>query len=530
MVLGAFALACLLVAARPAQAQLAVVTLRSLDAVMEDARYVLTLAGQEETARQLDGIIAAFTGGKGFQGVDTKKPLGIYVDLPKDGGLEPPAVLFVPVTRPADLLDLLKALNVPVGEPNKGVHSVDLPTGQTFYLKFENEHAYLTNKKELLGGKLPNPADFLNAANRSALLAATLRLDSVPDNEKVKFLQELEGFVAQNQERQPDESEAAHQGRLAGMAFAKAVMTTLVQDAKELTLALTIDKTKHVIDVDLTLTPRVGSPLAKRFQSFGAARSVFSGWAADSAMNILVAVPIADDLRKELGKVIEKAFQAALEQEKDPKQKALAQRVYQTFLPSLQSESLDGAMAIYGPRPDKLYSMVLGLKVKEGKKIEGLLRDLAKELPPEERKALKLDTDRVGAHSVHRITPPADDAELTKHFGANEIYLLFRDDVVLLALGKHAKETLQDALNRLDRGVVVGTAPIQMEMSLSRLAPLAPDDAAQVQTALKKVFTGEDSDKDRIRLSLTGGDSLRLRLEVSTLLIKVGAMLAGQAQ
>jgi hypothetical protein len=525
---GLLALACLLVAARPAQAQLATVTVRSLDAVMEDAKYVLEMAGQGETAKQLDGIIAAFTGGKGFQGIDMKRPLGFYVDMPKDGAIEPPVVFFVPTTKNADLIDLLKALNIPVGEPMKGIHLVDLPNGQSLFLKFDNEYAYFTNQKDRLEAKLPNPAGFINAQHRSALLVAAVRFDAIPQEEKKKFLQQLDGMLKQGQERKPDESEATYQGRLAGMAFAKAVVTTLVEDAKDLTLALNIDKTKHIIDVDVALTPKIGSPLAQRFRTFGTTRSMFSGWAADSAMNILVALPIADDLRKELTKVVETAFRAALKEETDPKQKALAEHIYKTLSPSLQSDTFDFGVAIHGPKQDKLYSMVMGLKVKDGKKIEGLLKDIAKELPQGQRDTLKIDHDRVGPHSLHLIKPPSEDENLKKHLGSTDVYLLFRDDVVLLGIGKHAKEAMLDALNKIDRGIVFGTAPMQVEMSFRRLAALAPENAEKIAEVIKKIFTGEDSDKDKVRITLTGGDSLRLRLEFSALLIKAAASVAGQ--
>ena len=47
-----------------------------------DVRYGLTLAGQKELANQMDAAIVFLTGGKGIFGIDSKKPLGMYVPVP----------------------------------------------------------------------------------------------------------------------------------------------------------------------------------------------------------------------------------------------------------------------------------------------------------------------------------------------------------------------------------------------------------------------------------------------------------------
>src|SRR6266436_5861951 len=52
--------------------------IRSLDRVLEDVKYLAGLAGKEEEAKQLDGLVKARMGPKGLEGVDTKRPLGMY--------------------------------------------------------------------------------------------------------------------------------------------------------------------------------------------------------------------------------------------------------------------------------------------------------------------------------------------------------------------------------------------------------------------------------------------------------------------
>ena len=62
----------------PAAASDVVVRVQSIDGLLANFKYLATLAGEEEKAKQLEGMIRAKAGPGGLQGVDTKRPLGIY--------------------------------------------------------------------------------------------------------------------------------------------------------------------------------------------------------------------------------------------------------------------------------------------------------------------------------------------------------------------------------------------------------------------------------------------------------------------
>ena len=80
--------------ARQAAAQdvkpIAVVSLASVDELMQDATYLTKAAGMPEAVGLLQFVVVPFT-----QGVDTKRPAGAYVTL---AGMEPAAVGFIPVS------------------------------------------------------------------------------------------------------------------------------------------------------------------------------------------------------------------------------------------------------------------------------------------------------------------------------------------------------------------------------------------------------------------------------------------------
>src|SRR5437879_2701483 len=76
----------------PVHAQVVTVTVQSMDGVLDAARYSLTMAGQENQAQQLDGLIEAFLQSEGFKGIDTKKPFGSYINKFPANPLKPPIV------------------------------------------------------------------------------------------------------------------------------------------------------------------------------------------------------------------------------------------------------------------------------------------------------------------------------------------------------------------------------------------------------------------------------------------------------
>src|SRR5579872_6590507 len=55
-----------------------VVRLKSIDGLIQDARYLAEAAGKGEEAKQGEKFLRAFIGDNGFEGLDTKKPVDFY--------------------------------------------------------------------------------------------------------------------------------------------------------------------------------------------------------------------------------------------------------------------------------------------------------------------------------------------------------------------------------------------------------------------------------------------------------------------
>jgi hypothetical protein len=339
---------------------------------------------------------------------------------------------------------------------------------------------------------------------------------------KQMVIAQLDRKLEEEKEKKPGESDAEFQGRQFGAKAARQAVVMFIEESKELTLSLQVDQKKNMLALDLAVVPAAGSNLAKSFQTFGAGRSMFSAFAKDSALNFLAHLPVSGETHDTALKLLDQAFQEGLKSAKSEKEKDLAQKLYKAVLPTLKAETIDLGSALYGPLEDGKYVAVAGLKVKDGKNLEKTVQEIVKEIPEKDRKAVKVNHDKIGDAAVHLIVPPEDpDEDVKRSLGNNHVSVVFRDDAVLFAVGEHGMKALKDALGALRDGAVSTTSPVQFEMSLGRLAPLAKEEQEKFTEAAKKVFVGEAKDRDRVRVSLQGGDSLRLRIDLNAEIVKL---------
>src|SRR5579872_5409757 len=80
---GALAAGLLLALVAPAHAQIAVVTVRSLNALQADFRYLAPLVKAEKEVAALDAFLGLHPRLKALEGVDGTRPCGLYVTWPE---------------------------------------------------------------------------------------------------------------------------------------------------------------------------------------------------------------------------------------------------------------------------------------------------------------------------------------------------------------------------------------------------------------------------------------------------------------
>src|SRR5579884_3951507 len=191
--------------AAKAGAPIVSVQIRSLHDLVADIGYLAKLAGQEEQATQLEGVVQAVVGG-----INQKEPIGFYMnDLtsPTSG------IIMVPITDQATALKKMAEQGQKPEKDKSGIYTLSLQFPPvTLYFRFANKYAYLcTSSKDPLSGNLPKPTDVFRSQT-PALLSASFRIDQIPANLKEFGVSQFEAQLDNAKEmKEPGETAAQHQ-------------------------------------------------------------------------------------------------------------------------------------------------------------------------------------------------------------------------------------------------------------------------------------------------------------------------------
>jgi hypothetical protein len=502
-----------------------VVRVRSLETLFSRGQLLLEAIGKGELLKQIDELIKSKVGPKGLASVDAKRPLGLYARVGKDI-TDLKAVLLVPVADEKGFLELLDGLNFKAEKDKDGLYTVQqnvLPVNLHF--RFAHKYAYITalNPESLDKSTLVEPSR-LFSDKQTAALSLTLRVDQVPDMAKQLILQHLNDELDKILEAKDKGVSAAQNAfRVALVREIGRQLTAAIRDGTELNAELDIDPKTKALTADVTLGAKPGSTLATTIDKLGQAKSLFGGLLRDdAAMNALLSYSLPDKLRAALTGVINEAAKKALAETTDAARQAQVKRLMEALLPTFQSGDIDLALSLRGPGAGDRYTLVGGVKVKEGEKLGKTLRELIEGLPENERAKIKLDRDKAGGTAIHELDlSKGFDAKARETFGEEPVYVAFRPDAAYFALGEDGLKAIKEALTAPKSA----TAPLRLELSLNRLAAVMAKTPEQAKAARRLLTQGEEG---RFRISIEGGERLRLRVHVNLTVVRLLAQLGAK--
>jgi hypothetical protein len=496
-----------------------VVRMKSLDALLDDAKYLAELAGKSDDFKQYEGLFKSVVGEKGFEGVDTKKPLGAYGFIGAQG-IDSKIVILLPIADEKAFLNFLKSKDMAAEKQEDGSYKANAPNAnEPVVFRFANKYVYATRaatKDAVEPKNLLDPAMVL-PVNPTSLLSVMVDIDKIPaELKKVAVGQSANGLAGLKDMKDPNETDAQHLLQVALLDEMADWTKMVLNESGAATLSLDLDRQKGDLSLSLGLAGKPGTKLAKTFADLGAARSVGAGLVGkDSAMNFLLHVSLPERLRKPLEPVIDEGVKKALEEEKDKDKRAVGEKAYKVLAPTLKSGELDLGMNIRGPSSKGKYAMVMAFKVKDGSQIDKLMNDLVKDLPEKERKNVTLNFAKMGSINIHKVEGGELDKDAREMFGEGPAFFAVRDDAVMMAIGDGAMEALKEALTAKPGP----SKAMQFEMSMSRMLKALPMDQRKLaQDAAKKAFA-LNPDADKLTLVLEGGKSLKLTFHMKAALV-----------
>ena len=501
---------------KAAETPTVVVRVKSLNALLDNLNLVVKLVGQEEAAHQIEGLIKSKIGKKGLEGIDPARPFGAYVRFGKAID-EINGAILIPMIDEKTFLTLLESLDVNFTKDKAGIYTHKTNKNFDLYFRFAHQYLYITsvNTESIQDKNLLDPAKALAIGN-DATISMVARVDQIPNDAKLIALAQLEeALLAAQKKGNPNETKLQEEFRVALLRDVNKLGSSLIREATEVRFDLdVIDKTKEMT-VNFSITGKPNSELAKTIQNLGSLKSPLAGLIKkDLAFDGGVHFVLPEALQKAFGDVIDEAVERSLGGIQDAKKKQQAETLFKALMPTAKGGEFQIVAAVLGPKAD-YYTMIAGLKLKDGDKLGNTVRDLLqealKDIPPALREKIHLDIDSVGTVKIHKFELPSDpkiDKLLEVVAGDNQLYLAFRDDAVFLALGKESLATLKTVLAKKDSAA---SQLLVFDFDVVRMAKLMAQTPQQKELADKLFPAGENG---RVRLSVDGGASLSARLQM----------------
>ena len=176
---------------------------------------------------------------KGLEGVDPKKPIGVYGRVNADDPQQSELVVLVPVADEDALLGLLKKQDkIKVEDKAKdGTYQVNVENVPfPFFIRFANDYAYVTGltKAALAKDRLLAPGKVLPAKTTS-LASIVLHMEQIPQKYKDLAISGMEQQLAKEKEKeQPNETPATKAFRLAAIDEMGGLVKSVLEDGADL--------------------------------------------------------------------------------------------------------------------------------------------------------------------------------------------------------------------------------------------------------------------------------------------------------
>jgi hypothetical protein len=501
------------------------VRIRSVNDLLDKAEYIGELVDQGDPIKQIRGLVQQLSAeGKGLEGIDPKRPFGAYGILNTDVESSP-VVAMIPI---ADEKRLLAALQERLGiEPEKvegGALRANVPLINQVYLRFANDYLYVAREAGHIEPKgLIAPKTFF-AKDDGSVASIIVRFDRIPDDLKTFVIGQLEHQVQEGLKKDADTKSPLERkvGAIVADAFVGSAKS-IFDEGKDLSLRVFVDPKADELSLELNLTGKDGTSLAKTIAGLEGKSSLPAGIvrAQTPVAQGSAKIELTDDLKKRLEPVIDAAIEEAVKQAKPNEQKA-ARRVLTTLAPTLKAGEFDGAFSFTGPDAKGKYMLLAAGQVKDGKEIEKLAKDFAAFVKAEDAE-FTFDVEKVGSFAVHKVVLAKADADFERIFGTKNIWLATSEDCIALSIEPDGSV--------LRAGLKAKPAATQVaggQVSFAQVLPLAEKGLRQdeVKALIKDAFGGESpAGKDTITLTVEGGKQLTARLKARGKVLTLGTML-----
>ncbi|MEM9790973.1 MAG: hypothetical protein AAF842_11290 [Planctomycetota bacterium] len=528
------------------RAPVAVLALSGYDALLADADFIGELLGRPAVSQMVEGLLAFTTGGRGLEGLDKSRPLGVV--LQTDGMAFAP-VACLPIADPTPLIEIGENLGVAPRLGEDGVYELEVGE-QTVYFFNEGAWTFVAQTVDALDSAPEDPAALLGGLVAQYDIGIQADVQNVPAMYRQIAVEQLRQGMEEGLEQEDDESDEDFDKRRELATLQVDQLASLIEDLDRVLLGVNIDGAAKQVYLDTELSGVPGSDLALGLSVYeGATCEVAAFHRPDAAASLLGIGDTPPELlekqaaqvdaqielaRNQLRQGIDEAFEKMEEEGLGEAKPGLRDAVEDALneLLSVYADVLRGGHVEVAGSLDLAgegYDLIAAAYVKDGPRVESALKKLATTAAEGEPDAPEFEWD-YGSHAgvtLHGLTFPLPD-------GADELRAAAGDSVrltlgvgaerVYLALGPRGETALKRAIDNSMGGPVDLETPAEVLISLGEVLRVVEGFAPAEASALADLMLGaiEQGDPSADRLvfrtqAVESGVRLRYLLEEGVL-------------
>ena len=518
--------------------------------LLSDVSFLGSMIGKPEAGQMADAMVNQFTMGKAATALDKTKPWGVIVQT--DGANFHP-VACLPVGKPDDALEVVKAYGGEVKDGENGTKELAIPGKPSLYMKAQNDVVFIAQTVGSLE-KLPaNPLDILGKMVGDYDLSIAISFKNVPDMYRQFAMKAMEAGLQQGMQKLPDETDEQFAERQQAGQAQLGQLTRVINEIDKIQVGWAIDAEQKRTYFDFTYQFLPGSKTAKQVAANADPHTNFAGFFQPDAAatftftNKTDPKDIADDLaqlenmmraqRAQLNHEIEKHVGDVEGREA---LKAALTDCFDAVEGTIKEGHIDGG-ATLSLSPSSL-TFVAGTHIKEPGKIESALKKLepvAKKSP--EFSGINWNAASHGGVNFHTMSlPTPTDEEAARQLLGDQIEIAIGigPDAVFVAVGRDNMAAVSKAIDESNANKGKAVPPFELAVSVAQILEVAggfndnPREKQLIQTVVDTV-KDQAQGRDHVRVvgkAITNGLRYRIEAEEGVLRAIGAAAAARQAQ
>lgn len=545
---GAFLSCCWAVPAAASEKKpLAVMGLAGYDRIRSDIAYVGQISDNPGLDVNLEAILKLFTRGQGLAGIDKFRPWGVVLFAEEAG--RPSGFGFIPVSDAAKLAEVLSPLIGEGEDVGEGVKKFGRGPRAVF-VKQHEQWLLLSDAPESFKDVSGDPSRWLGDLMKEYDAAVRVFAAHMPPQWRQRAEEAIRRGVERELRRRGHETDIEHQIRTEVFESIAKVAQAVVNDVDALTVGWTLDGTKERATLDVSVTARPGSDLAREtvaalenlktgFAGFILPEAVLSGhWGG--RIPEFKATVLDSVLTKARTQVLEDLEKSNRGDEEKEVLKSLIEEISSVVIESVKSRQVDGAMSV-SLKPDASVMVVAG-RLSEAGRLDKVLRTISSavdRLQPGALEWASYEKEAWREMTLHSVALPIEETgrnaeNMIRLFGEKiNIVVGVGKESLVLAVGANAKQTLKQAIEKSGEAAQA-VNPMQITLSLKPLAELIAEYGEQKdrpQAAAVARVLADQKDNDHITLTAAAiADGVRWRVEIESGVLRLIGKMAQEAQ